>query len=68
MDYRTCQAGRTNGMTTREEQAAISSMLKKATVWHLEAEVLLAFYYTVRANPDRDLNESIFIALYEWDV
>ena len=55
-------------MTTQEEMEAIFNMLKRAAEYHLEVEVVLEFYCLVKGNPNRGLNECIYMALGEWDV
>lgn len=55
-------------MTTQQEMEAIANMLKRAAEHHLEVEVVLEFYRAMKANPYRDLEGAIFIALGEWDV
>lgn len=55
-------------MTTQQEMEAIFNMLKRASEYHLEVEVVLALYLAVKSNPNRNLSEAIVIALGEWDV
>lgn len=51
----------------KNELDLISEMLQTAFYNKLEVEVVTAFYYAVKNNPDMDLKDLVFIALGKWD-
>ena len=54
--------------TAETDLEAIANMLKGAAEYGLEAEVVEALYRIAKAQPEPNLNETIFEALCEWDL
>jgi len=54
--------------TAVEELRVIGSMLRVATEYRLETEVVWSFSQTLKANPKQEIGEAAGYALTEWDL
>lgn len=61
-------AGEERCSRVKRELDYIDTMLKAASEYGLEAEVVWAFYDCVRQTPGIDIGQATFEALAEWDL